>query len=94
MEDFLFPIIIVGMLFIGLPWVIMHYITRWKTQATLTKEDENMLDELYELARRLEDRVTTVERILNADSPGWRTLSHDPASIGIDDEIAARRKLK
>ena len=54
MEDFLFPIIICGILFIGLPWIIFHYITKWKTAATLTTEDENLLDELHDLARRLE----------------------------------------
>ena len=26
--------------FIGLPWLILHYITRWKTAATLTGDDE------------------------------------------------------
>ena len=93
MADFWFPIIIVGILFIGLPWVILHYVTRWKTQATLTKEDENLLDELYELGRKLEERITTIERILSVDNPSWRTLSVDPASIGIDDEISAKRKL-
>ncbi|MEN8676378.1 MAG: envelope stress response membrane protein PspB, partial [Alteriqipengyuania sp.] len=31
MEDFFFPIIICSILFIGLPWVILHYITKWKT---------------------------------------------------------------
>ena len=93
-EDIIIPIAIVGMLFIGLPWLIFHYVTRWKSQATLTREDENLLDELYELSRRLEDRVNTVERILTADNPGWRTLSVDPASIGIEDEISAKRSIK
>ena len=36
MEDFVGPIIICTILFIGLPWVIFHYITKWKTAATLT----------------------------------------------------------
>ena len=94
MMDYLTPIFIVGILFMGLPWIVFHYVTRWKTQATLTKEDENLLDELYELGRRLEERVVTIERILSADNPGWRTLTHDPASIGIDDEISSTRRVK
>lgn len=36
MEDVFLPIVIVGMLFIGLPWVIMHYITKWKQSGTIT----------------------------------------------------------
>lgn len=63
---------ILGILFIGLPWLIFHYITKWKTAATLTREDENLLDELHDLARRLDDRLETVERILTADNPNWK----------------------
>jgi phage shock protein B len=85
MEDFILPIAIVGMLFIGLPWLIFHYVTRWTSNATLTREDENLLDELYDLARRLDERVCTVERIMTAENPNWRTLACDPASTGIED---------
>ena len=31
-----------------------------------------MLEDLYDLARRLEDRMHTVERIVAADNPDWR----------------------
>jgi phage shock protein B len=94
LEDVVIPIVAIGSIFVAAPWIILHYVTRWKTLATLTKEDENLLDDLYELSRRLEERVTTVERILTADNPGWRTLSVDPASIGIEDEISAKRSIK
>lgn len=72
MEDIVIPLIVVGMLFIGLPWLVLHYVTKWKSSATLPVEDERLLDDLHELARRLEDRVHTVERIVAADHPDWR----------------------
>jgi phage shock protein B len=72
MEEVLVPIFIVGMLFIGLPWVIMHYITKWKQSASITGEDEKLLDELHYLARQLEERLQTVERIIAADNPDFR----------------------
>lgn len=72
MEDVFLPIVIVGMLFIGMPWVILHYVTRWKQAKTLTGEDENLLDELHYTARRLEDRLQTIERIIAADNPEFR----------------------
>ena len=71
-DDFFLPIIIVGMLFIGLPWVIMHYITKWKQAATITGEDEKLLDELHYTARQLEERMQTIERIIAADNPDFR----------------------
>ena len=66
------------LVFIGLPWLIFHYVTQWKTAATLTTEDENLLDELHELARRLDDRMSTIERIVQAENPDWRALGHRP----------------
>ncbi|WP_085809521.1 envelope stress response membrane protein PspB [Sphingomonas sp. TZW2008] len=73
MEDIIVPITIVPTLFIGLPWLIMHYVTKWKqTPGSMTAEDETLLDDLHSLARRLEDRVNTVERIVAADNPDFR----------------------
>jgi phage shock protein B len=76
-------------LFIGLPWLVFHYITRWKTAATLTTQDEDLLDELHDLARRLDDRLCTVERIMTAENPNWRAVACDPADIGIEDQTMA-----
>jgi phage shock protein B len=86
MADVMQVILVMGILFIGLPWIIFHYITKWKMQASITTEDENLLDELHDLARRLEERLVTVERIMTAENPNWRSLTADPASIGIEDQ--------
>ena len=85
MEDFLAPVLIVGMLFIGLPWIIFHYISKWKTAATLTTEDEDLLDELHELARRLDERMCTIERIVQAENPNWRSVACVPVETAPED---------
>ena len=72
MEDVFLPIIICGMLFIGAPWIILHYLTRWKSAGTLTNEDEALLDQMHDTARRLEERLQTIERIVAADNPDFR----------------------
>jgi phage shock protein B len=77
-------VLICATLFLGLPWVIFHYVTKWKQAPKITNEDEKLLDELYTLARRLEDRVSTVERIVAADHPDWKSgmpLAADPAEF-------------
>lgn len=71
MEEVFLPIIIVGMLFIGLPWVILHYMTKWKTAPTITADDEVLLEELYNLAKRLDERMDTVERLVASDDPSF-----------------------
>jgi len=72
MEDIITPIGVCAILFVGLPWVILHYVTRWKTAATLTSDDEALLEELYQLARKLDERMDTVERLVSADHPEFR----------------------
>jgi len=72
MEEVFLPLIIVGILFLGLPWIVFHYITKWKQSATLTQGDEKLLDELHDAARRLDDRLCTIERIMTAENPEWR----------------------
>ena len=72
-------VFVVGTLFVGLPWIILHYVTRWKTAATLTTDDETLLEELYTLARRLDERMDTVERLVASDDPDFKParLVHD-----------------
>ena len=67
-------VLAIGAIFLGLPWIILHYLTKWKTAATLTTGDEALLDELYQLAKRLDQRMDTVERLVAADNPEFQTL--------------------
>ncbi|MDQ3140267.1 MAG: envelope stress response membrane protein PspB [Pseudomonadota bacterium] len=96
MEEVLIPVIAITSTLIGLPWLVFHYITKWKSNASLTAEDENLLDELHETARRLDDRLCSIERIMTAENPGWRALACDPADIGIDDATlqTSMRRIK
>ena len=72
MEEVLIPAIVCLILFIGLPWLIFHYVTKWKSAARLTGSDEKLLDELHDAARRLDDRLCSIERIMTAENPDWR----------------------
>jgi phage shock protein B len=95
--EILIPLIIVPILFIGLPWLVLHYVTKWKVNSGLTAEDENLLDDLYELARRLDERMYTIERIVADENPGWSPLTGDrPApqlekAEDVDDLLPRRR---
>lgn len=73
MEDVLVPLMAFLTLFIGFPWVVLHYITKWKQAKTLTTEDEVLLDDLHDTARRLDERLLTLERIVRSD----RLIEHD-----------------
>ena len=86
-------IIIVPAIVLGLPWIIFHYITQWKKTASISVEDENLLDELHDIARRLDDRVCTVERILAAENPNWRSIACDPVAAPLE-SLSENRRIK
>ena len=39
MEEIFVPMVVMATLFIGLPWLILHYVTKWRSSATLTTEE-------------------------------------------------------
>ena len=68
-------IFILGVLFLVVVapiWIVAHYLTRWRRSRKLSAEDERSLGELYEAARRMEGRIAALERVLDAEAPGWR----------------------
>jgi phage shock protein B len=75
MSDLLFVPIVLFLVIVVPIWLILHYATRNSASKRLTSKDEALLEELHESARRMEDRVHNLERILDADSPEWRSRS-------------------
>jgi phage shock protein B len=53
-------------------WIIFHYVTKWRSARGLSAEDERMLADLWESAGRMENRIGSLEKILDAEAPGWR----------------------
>jgi phage shock protein B len=53
-------------------WLVLHYITRWRSLRSLSSEDERMLVDLWQSAKRMEQRIVTLEKILDAEAPHWR----------------------
>ena len=51
-------------------WIIAHYVTRWRMAKTLSPEDEKQFAELWRMAERMEERIDSVERILETDGMG------------------------
>ncbi len=52
--------------------VIFYFITKWKQTREISGDDERMLEELWTLSQRLEERIETLERILEDDSTTHR----------------------
>jgi phage shock protein B len=68
-----FTVLGVAFLLVVAPiWIGAHYLTRWRTVRTLSRADERLLGEVWESAQRMQQRMESLERILDADAPGWR----------------------
>ena len=55
-------------LFVILPWMILHYISKSRTSRNLTEDDERMLEDLWRSARTMERRIETLERLIEPDA--------------------------
>lgn len=72
MPDETIALFVVAILFIGLPWLILHYVTQWRKSGSLKPDDEHMLEDVWKSAKRMERRIDALEAILDAETPGWR----------------------
>ncbi len=53
-------------------WIRHHYQARLAGEQARRGEDARTINELKALADRLENRVATLERVLDAEAPDWR----------------------
>ncbi len=73
MSELLFVPMVVFLVIVAPIWLILHYATRNSASKRLSTKDESLLEDLHESARRMEERIQSLERILDADTPEWRS---------------------
>lgn len=74
MSTFVF-LFVPTVIFLGLVlplWLLLHYIAVWRSAKGLSEQDKHLLESTLAQARQLEQRITTLETILDAESPEWR----------------------
>lgn len=62
-------------LFVAIPapiFIVLHFITKWKQTREISGGDEEMLEDLWRLSQRLEERLEALETILDSEVPEWR----------------------
>jgi len=69
----LFMIAVIVLILIPAPlFIILHFITKWKQSREISSGDEQMLDDLWRLSQRMEERLEALEIILDNEVPDWR----------------------
>jgi phage shock protein B len=71
--EFLVVPAILFMVVVAPLWLIFHYVTLWRTQKNSGRIDEKTLNDMWGTAHRLEGRVASLEKLLDAEVPGWRS---------------------
>lgn len=72
------PPLLVFLVFVLPVWIVFHYLTKWKRMKQRemgehkVSVDPQELRRMRDSARRLEQRLDTLEKILDEKSPGWR----------------------
>lgn len=69
--DFEVPLILL-LVVVAPIWIIAHYMTRWKATKSLSSDEEQLLEELWKSSERMEQRINSLERILDAEVTDWR----------------------
>lgn len=72
MSDMIFVLMILFLTIVAPLWIIFHYVTIWRSQRGVSQTDEQVLSDVWDSAQRLEDRINTLERITEDETPEWR----------------------
>jgi phage shock protein B len=72
MADMDIDLTAVAVIFVALVlpmWIVFHYVTRWRASRGLAAQDEKLLTDLWNAARRMEERLDNLERVLGPEQP-------------------------
>ncbi|HKM98406.1 MAG TPA: envelope stress response membrane protein PspB [Buttiauxella sp.] len=59
-------------LFVAPVWLWLHYNNRAENGGQLSQGEQQRLAQLTDEARRMGERIQTLEQILDAEHPNWR----------------------
>ncbi|WP_318488864.1 envelope stress response membrane protein PspB [Photobacterium leiognathi] len=64
--------LVVFMIVVAPLWLILHYRSKCQASEGLSGEDQKKLETLVARAEDMQERIVTLERILDAEVPRWR----------------------
>jgi len=53
-------------------FIVLYFITKWKQSREISGGDEQILEEMWKMSQRLEQRLESLETILDNELPDWR----------------------
>jgi phage shock protein B len=69
MSDIDLNAVVLVLVIVVLPlWMFLHYGSRWRASRGLAAQDEKLLTDLWDAARRMEERMDNLERVIGSES--------------------------
>ncbi|MFT5674239.1 MAG: phage shock protein B [Paraglaciecola sp.] len=65
--------IILFMIFVAPIWLILHYRSKKQMSQGISADEYASLQDLADRAEKMADRIHTLESILDAEAPQWRS---------------------
>lgn len=73
MQDIIMAPVIIFMVIVAPIWLVLHYRSKGQVSQGLSEEEYIQLSDLSETADKMADRIRTLEAILDAETPDWRS---------------------
>ena len=70
-EAMMVPLIIFC-IFVAPIWIIMYYRSQARSSQSLNEDDRESIDSMLATIDQLQDRIRSLESLLDEDQPGWR----------------------
>ncbi len=55
-------------------WLLLHYLTKMKSMQGLSEDDEENLVKMWQTTQTMQDRIHSLETILDDQHPNWRDI--------------------
>jgi phage shock protein B len=81
-SDLIIAICGVLAMFVAMPWLFLHYNTRWRQQEQINQDNQQLIAELDDRSRRLEARAGTLERIVGPEETDAGSIDGDRGQAG------------
>jgi phage shock protein B len=72
-HDIIMAPVIIFMVIVAPIWLVLHYRSKRQVSQGLSEEEYIQLSDLSEMADKMADRIKTLEAILDAETPDWRS---------------------
>jgi phage shock protein B len=72
-EEVIMASVIIFMVVVAPIWLVLHYRSKNQVNQGLSQEEYIQLAELSQAADHMAERIKTLEAILEAETPNWRS---------------------